>query len=105
MIRRPPRSTLFPYTTLFRSLGARASGGLVTDAKGGHYDIAHVPPLPGAGRVELVRHHALLELPTVRPVREGRFHVHPPDAALDRDPTLHAGCASRHRARHPSPRR
>src|SRR5438477_9574755 len=26
MIRRPPRSTLFPYTTLFRSLGSRASG-------------------------------------------------------------------------------
>src|SRR2546429_4949912 len=24
MIRRPPRSTLFPYTTLFRSLGAAA---------------------------------------------------------------------------------
>src|SRR3989449_2787084 len=24
MIRRPPRSTLFPYTTLFRSLGGRA---------------------------------------------------------------------------------
>src|SRR5256885_10116586 len=24
MIRRPPRSTLFPYTTLFRSEGARA---------------------------------------------------------------------------------
>src|SRR3712207_5387387 len=24
MIRRPPRSTLFPYTTLFRSLGLRA---------------------------------------------------------------------------------
>src|SRR5215510_15938422 len=23
MIRRPPRSTLFPYTTLFRSLGSR----------------------------------------------------------------------------------
>src|SRR2546426_5872460 len=27
MIRRPPRSTLFPYTTLFRSLVA---GGLIT---------------------------------------------------------------------------
>src|SRR2546426_8802004 len=30
MIRRPPRSTLFPYTTLFRSLGeasARSSDG------------------------------------------------------------------------------
>src|SRR3712207_7163018 len=25
MIRRPPRSTLFPYTTLFRSLGVRVS--------------------------------------------------------------------------------
>src|SRR3712207_8968794 len=27
MIRRPPRSTLFPYTTLFRSRGGRAVGG------------------------------------------------------------------------------
>src|SRR2546425_9042874 len=25
MIRRPPRSTLFPYTTLFRSIGDRAA--------------------------------------------------------------------------------
>src|SRR3712207_1965516 len=29
MIRRPPRSTLFPYTTLFRSSGARRSRGLL----------------------------------------------------------------------------
>src|SRR3712207_8121756 len=28
MIRRPPRSTLFPYTTLFRSLVARLPDGL-----------------------------------------------------------------------------
>src|SRR5260221_1334547 len=28
MIRRPPRSTLFPYTTLFRSDRARADGGI-----------------------------------------------------------------------------
>src|SRR3712207_7859498 len=27
MIRRPPRSTLFPYTTLFRSPGQRRRGG------------------------------------------------------------------------------
>src|SRR3712207_8487663 len=27
MIRRPPRSTLFPYTTLFRSLGTRSADG------------------------------------------------------------------------------
>src|SRR4051812_49779586 len=30
MIRRPPRSTLFPYTTLFRSL-TRTNGTLVVD--------------------------------------------------------------------------
>src|SRR3712207_8838876 len=29
MIRRPPRSTLFPYTTLFRSDGGRETGGRV----------------------------------------------------------------------------
>src|SRR3712207_7644744 len=29
MIRRPPRSTLFPYTTLFRSRDARAAASLV----------------------------------------------------------------------------
>src|SRR3990167_8370675 len=29
MIRRPPRSTLFPYTTLFRSLGKQATAGCV----------------------------------------------------------------------------
>src|SRR5437667_1055830 len=28
MIRRPPRSTLFPYTTLFRSLFAVIAGGM-----------------------------------------------------------------------------
>src|SRR3712207_8451979 len=31
MIRRPPRSTLFPYTTLFRSLLAVASARRVSD--------------------------------------------------------------------------
>src|SRR3989442_12530131 len=32
MIRRPPRSTLFPYTTLFRSHVVQAGGVLVQDA-------------------------------------------------------------------------
>src|SRR2546425_12113875 len=36
MIRRPPRSTLFPYTTLFRSPGAAARA----DAAGGYYEAA-----------------------------------------------------------------
>src|SRR2546430_17081742 len=43
MIRRPPRSTLFPYTTLFRSLGSLGashppelpSGHIRTGARGG----------------------------------------------------------------------
>ena len=30
MIRRPPRSTLFPYTTLFRSLAALAAALMVS---------------------------------------------------------------------------
>src|SRR2546427_3016436 len=34
MIRRPPRSTLFPYTTLFRSLAAaQAPGSFATGAR------------------------------------------------------------------------
>src|SRR3712207_8048243 len=36
MIRRPPRSTLFPYTTLFRSIELLASLGVVPELAGGH---------------------------------------------------------------------
>src|SRR5205823_14170297 len=39
MLRRPPRATLFPYTTLFRSLAGR----LAADAAGALHD-------PGPGR-------------------------------------------------------
>src|SRR2546427_7975418 len=35
MIRRPPRSTLFPYTTLFRSLGQRDVEPRARDVDGG----------------------------------------------------------------------
>src|SRR3712207_6864837 len=34
MIRRPPRSTLFPYTTLFRSHGAQASSQIACEGFG-----------------------------------------------------------------------
>src|SRR5258707_5323258 len=40
MIRRPPRSTLFPYTTLFRSLGK--------------FKLAGIPPAPrGVPQIEV----------------------------------------------------
>src|SRR3989442_11587768 len=52
MIRRPPRSTLFPYTTLFRSLPLREQRGA------GREDVAL-----GDRAVEVVRqHHARVRL-------------------------------------------
>src|SRR5437762_8023368 len=36
MIRRPPRSTLFPYTTLFRSVDKRREGGIRKAPLGAH---------------------------------------------------------------------
>src|SRR5260370_31096805 len=61
MIRRPPRSTLFPYTTLFRSQGSSGTA-LLEESEcqatfGGHHDNAENPsscsicPRP-AGRSE-----------------------------------------------------
>src|SRR2546430_5033067 len=42
MIRRPPRSTLFPYTTLFRSIGRRPeSASLARDSWRGRYHGDH----------------------------------------------------------------
>src|SRR5258708_21888041 len=42
MIRRPPRSTLFPYTTLFRSIevGLRSGSVALIDSSGGVEEIA-----------------------------------------------------------------
>src|SRR5258708_27148435 len=50
MIRRPPRSTLFPYTTLFRSVPARQR--LVRDLLARPQDGGHQPG-PGGGLVDL----------------------------------------------------
>src|SRR3712207_6868755 len=48
MIRRPPRSTLFPYTTLFRSATSRGGGGANSPAS----SYPSRGPLPLAGRGE-----------------------------------------------------
>src|SRR2546422_1628479 len=39
MIRRPPRSTLFPYTTLFRSVGEDGAAAHVAQHPLGHVDL------------------------------------------------------------------
>src|SRR3712207_8270871 len=44
MIRRPPRSTLFPYTTLFRSLGRRLQKGGVPAAPSGTATLLRLSP-------------------------------------------------------------
>src|SRR3712207_7807110 len=48
MIRRPPRSTLFPYTTLFRSLGAAVAGGIATKLEGDFFVALVVAGVVGA---------------------------------------------------------
>src|SRR5256885_10674367 len=42
MIRRPPRSTLFPYTTLFRSVGRRRRAGVLHQHQGVCSPVARV---------------------------------------------------------------
>src|SRR5256886_11905720 len=44
MIRRPPRSTLFPYTTLFRSCGTRDAGA--------HFEVGPGAHCPGPTKIE-----------------------------------------------------
>src|SRR2546425_8993446 len=46
MIRRPPRSTLFPYTTLFRSHGGRPVSHFRAPTAHADAGAAGVPPFP-----------------------------------------------------------
>src|SRR2546427_8257450 len=72
MIRRPPRSTLFPYTTLFRSV-ARAQPAVVGEGLGGVF-----------GALPIAAHHA------------GATHLQFPVLA---NPHLHAGQGVAHGGR------
>src|SRR5258708_15345131 len=58
MIRRPPRSTLFPYTTLFRSHLEVGRGNKILHAKGAPYEIAFVEfnRKLAEGQLELAAH-------------------------------------------------
>src|SRR2546426_6133635 len=86
MIRRPPRSTLFPYTTLFRSRPSapRLRAGRLAGARRDHLALGGVPDgrrrLPGesqpphpAGADQL----ADLVLVRTDPVRDHALHQHP----------------------------
>src|SRR5689334_24371199 len=78
MIRRPPRSTLFPYTTLFRSSG-RWVGAVVAGEAARHLlavgaDHDGLPDLRHAFRVDLVADHQRLEADTVADRKSTRLN-------------------------------
>src|SRR2546427_7884177 len=79
MIRRPPRSTLFPYTTLFRS--DLAAGVASLRAGGGAAPLLRLMLLRRLGsslpafRAALARHDAYLDL-AARAAAEGRSEEH-----------------------------
>src|SRR3989441_7100472 len=93
MIRRPPRSTLFPYTTLFRSRGTRRRR---TECRAGQTRAGRARPRSGSGPARRLQprpsHHVLLPvveaqeiLPRELALSEGRGaleedHVHQGDA-------------------------
>src|SRR2546426_8879376 len=58
MIRRPPRSTLFPYTTLFRSLE--------TGGKRAQVGAQHAAPLQFATVIQRLEAMGYVRVPTVR---------------------------------------
>src|SRR5690242_21108695 len=67
MIRRPPRSTLFPYTTLFRSGGGHS----------GKYDVAQLVArltFPSGGRIALAGVN-LADVPQAVPGRRVAYAV------------------------------
>src|SRR5207302_10572006 len=109
MLRRPPRSTLFPYTTLFRS---------VSVSRFGADRLEHVPPLHvGEQQVERDRAEGLLPAPGHRlgaarrrldGVSRSAERLHEPGPLpriliddQDRRPVRHRWCGIRPRRRPP----
>src|SRR5256885_10970692 len=71
MIRRPPRSTLFPYTTLFRSRSRAPSPPIADTASGSTNGRAHARAIAllGRGRVALARRGSRRRRPRLEPLR------------------------------------
>src|SRR3712207_7820016 len=68
MIRRPPRSTLFPYTTLFRSRGAQLGLARRVDRDRAAADDDHRHPLAALVRARLDEGDGLVRRPEHGPV-------------------------------------
>src|SRR2546427_9291683 len=67
MIRRPPRSTLFPYTTLFRSARDQARQKAINK----------VHAKKGDGGDQVVSNHTCVTSPMQNATREGRIRLDP----------------------------
>src|SRR3712207_8433361 len=80
MLRRPPRSTLFPYTTLFRSSNGLEDFHAAVEANDAHQTEpgrGRVRPLHGVGPAGVVEHlHPLRPPVPWQPVSAGRSEEH-----------------------------
>src|SRR2546430_8850405 len=80
MIRRPPRSTLFPYTTLFRSQTPAPQPALIQSYEIGQVDKVNRAALPESAQVTLLDHG---------PERD-RWRIHAPDRKSTRLNSSHS---------------
>src|SRR5690349_22887694 len=83
MIRRPPRSTLFPYTTLFRSIQVEAAG-LVLDGQPGQTE-GRGQSGQGARRSRLQLRPGVEKCTHLPIVRGGRSEEHTSELQSRRD--------------------
>src|SRR5947199_5039255 len=102
MIRRPPRSTLFPYTTLFRSPGKEVVVGVAYDvqqqAEHRHRgqrpetEVVHHRSEEHTSELQSLRHlvcRLLLEKKKENTVEQKTFHNSPQIGLRNLDHTLH----------------
>src|SRR5260221_7543602 len=90
MIRRPPRSTLFPYTTLFRSIGmAQQEVGAVHVARvdGRHHEGCHPQARSEEHTSELQSHSDLVCRLLLEKTKNNRTpgHLHVPSPTTNRN--------------------
>src|SRR2546422_4862942 len=90
MIRRPPRSTLFPYTTLFRSIGSQVGAAAAEFLRHAKPEQAGCPQVG----VVLVREArlAIVALGALGETRPERFHERSEEHTSELQSRLHLVC-------------